>query len=57
MVKKFMLATIMTAGTMLGTVAVAAAYTCPQGSTACTIQYFDADGHLLRTVQSCCVDG
>lgn len=54
MVKKFVLGSVMSIATLLGTAAIASAYTCPDGSTACTIQYFDADGHLLRTVQGCC---
>lgn len=57
MVKKFMLASIMTAGTLLGTMAIASAYECPSGTTACTIQYFDSEGHIIRTVQGCCTDG
>ncbi len=57
MLKKLALTSFVSLSALLGTVAAASAYTCPPGSSACTIIYYDGNGTVTKIRQGCCVDG
>jgi hypothetical protein len=54
--KKLALTSLVSLSALLGTVAAAAAYTCPPGTSACTIIYYDGDGNVTKVKQGCCPD-